>query len=242
MGEISSTGDQMLAVMETIARDGPITIIEIASSHGVNRTVVHRLVATLHKRGYVTRLGNRFVLGPAISRLRSASVYAALQTAAAPILHDMAAQSNETMVLHGIDGTDAVVLDQVESPRQVVRARHFPGSRHALDRGASGLAILAFRPSTESANFSGLSDGPDAFAQQLTEIRARGFAISLDELQQGVHGLAVPVRDPTGDCIASLAIIVPVQRSDGLIDKKDWLLAGRDEIETRLAVGQAVRS
>ena len=55
------------------------------------------------------------------------------------------------------------------------------GSRHPLDRGASGLAILAAR-----------APRPDERAE-VAEARRRGYAVTSGELQSGAVGVAAPV-------------------------------------------------
>ena len=43
-------------------------------------------------------------------------------------------------------------------------------------------------------------------------VRAEGFAIAVDELEDGLTALAAPVHGPTGDVIAALSISGPTFR------------------------------
>src|ERR1700684_172573 len=54
----SQTLDRGLQVLEAVARSGdPLTVAEAAASVGLDRTVAHRLIASLSVRGYLQRDG-----------------------------------------------------------------------------------------------------------------------------------------------------------------------------------------
>lgn len=155
MAEISSTGDQMLAVLETVAEEGPLSAAGVARRLDVNRTVAHRLLTTLHRRAYLRR----------------------------------------------------------------------------DSQGASGRAILAFaEPRTRKAALGTVEDH-SLLSRRLDEAEKLGYTVSHDELQAGVHGLAVPIRREDGHAVASLALVVPSSRADALLQWLEALLAARDEIE-----------
>src|SRR6185437_1770236 len=110
------------------------------------------------------------------------------------------------------EGDEAVSADQLVVPGRLVRAEYPPGFRHPLDRAAAGRAILAFAdPATVSRSVAAASDG-EALTAGLAEIRRAGFAFTVNELSQGVAGLAAPVRDSTGYAVASVGIVAPSDR------------------------------
>lgn len=208
MPEISLTGDQMLTVLEAVAQEGPISAADLARHCGMNRTVAYRLLTTLAQRGYVRRGEKGYAVGPAALRLARAAD-SALRQLARPVMERLAQATGETVVLHALDGLDAVVVDQALGRRHVVRVEHVPGSRHSLALGASGIALLAHQ---DKALLARLPGGP-ALAPRLDAVRAQGYATSHDELQLGVHGIAAPILTADGRCEASLAILLPAARS-----------------------------
>lgn len=223
MSELSSTGDQMLVVLDIVARHGPVSVAEAARLCGINRTVAHRLLATLGKHNFVVKLKEGYVLGMRPYELASLA-QPSLISAARPVLQRLADECQETVVLHGPVGRDAVVLDQVVHEGHLIVVRHMPGSRHLLTRGASGWSILAFLDSTVIAKvLEGLPEGArEECRTRISQVRAQGWALTRDELQMGVCGLAAPVFGAGGDCIASLAVIVPNmwnERLEGLQDR-----------------------
>jgi len=53
---------------------------------------------------------------------------------------------------------------------------------------------------------------PVAFRAELRRTRERGFALDDEEQEEGVRCLAVPVRDASGQVVASLSVSGPVTR------------------------------
>lgn len=234
MAEISKTTDQALTVLLELGEHGPMTPAALSRSLAMNRTVVHRLLATLHRRGFVTRLENGYVPGAILLRMAE-SVQPELRAHARAILTELSDAIGETIVMHIADGDDAVVLDQVVARRHVVRVEHRIGSRHPLERGASGRALLAFLSDPVIARIVDRSDAPAAVREQIDAVRNLGYAMSHDELQDGVHGVAVPVLVRPGSAIASLAILVPTMRASTLPQHLEGLRHAADGIGATLS-------
>lgn len=232
MAEISLTGDQMLTALEIVAREGPVSAAEVARHGEMNRTVAHRLLTTLALRGYVRRMSKGYVLGPAVIHLAQVADVG-LRSIAKPVMRRLADAVGETVVLHGIANHEAVVIDQALGEQNLVRVEHTPGSRHPLHVAASGWAILAWQAEAFVAQATRSAD-PEAVTQRLAQVRAEGHAISHDELQQGAHGIAVPILRADGSCDASLAILVPGIRSSRLPDLLPLLHQAAQEIAAHL--------
>jgi DNA-binding IclR family transcriptional regulator len=86
----------------------------------------------------------------------------------------------------------------------------------------SGKALLAYLPSdvvTGILRRFGLSPrtprtitDTKVFLDELAKTRERGFALDDEEQEEGVRCLAVPVRDASGQVVASLSVSGPVTR------------------------------
>jgi IclR family KDG regulon transcriptional repressor len=215
VAEISKTADLSLLVLVTLREQGPMTAPALARALSLNRTVLHRLLTTLQQRSFVIREGGRYELGPMLVRLAE-GVQPRLRVAATATMTDLARETGETVVLHIAEDTDAVVLHQVLGTSHVVRVEHQIGSRHLLTRGASGRAILAFMAPEAVQPLIPDDQSADALRRQLESVRQLGYAVSHDELQLGVSGLAAPVLDATGSPVGSIAILVPSGRAGTL--------------------------
>ena len=233
MPEIAQTADHALRILEELGRGQALAPSQLSERLGLNRTVVHRLLVTLNARGFVLRQGS--VYRPGATLIRLASVLEPdLRASAAPVMAQVAEETGESLVLHVPDGMDAVVLDQAVASKHVLQVSHQIGSRHSLASGASGRALLAFLPPAAIRRVVESLPHEPSIERKLEAVRQMRYAVSHDELQTGVHGVAVPVLNADGTAIASLAMLVPDGRARGLEDHVDALWEASEQI-TRAA-------
>lgn len=233
VAEISKTADQALAVLLAVCESRACTPAQLARDLQMNRTVVHRLLATLHQRGFVIRRDDGYAPGTMLLRLAK-HVQPRLTTHGRIAAVQLSEAVGETVVMHIRDGDDAVVLLQAVSDQHVVRVEHEIGSRHSLLAGASGRAILAFLDPETVKRITGRAEHPDAVSRQLAGVRHLGYALSHDELQQGVHGIAAPVVNGAERALASLAVLVPTSRTGTLTQHTDSLLEAGAKLSATL--------
>jgi DNA-binding IclR family transcriptional regulator len=181
--ETSQTFDRGLRLLEVLAsRDEPPTVTELAESLGVARPVVYRLLATLGEHGLVTAdVEGRYRLGLGVLRL-SDRVLPVLRAAAEPHLRLLADEVGATAHLTVADDDEGIAAVVVEPSSTTFHVAYRTGSRHPLDRGAAGKAILGGR--------SG---------------RPRRWYITSGELQAGATGLAAPLGHDVID--ASVGVV-----------------------------------
>ena len=170
MGEISQTLDRGLRLLELLAETpAGLTVTEASAALGVNRTVVYRLVGTLEQHGLVRRdAGGRLSVGLSVLAL-AGSVHPLLRHAALPALRSLAEDVGATAHLTIADGAEALAVAVVEPSWTDYHVAYRVGSRHPLELGAAGRAILAGREPGAS------------------------FVVTAGELQQGASGVAAPV-------------------------------------------------
>jgi DNA-binding IclR family transcriptional regulator len=173
--ETAQTLDRGLRLLHLVA-DAPegLTITEAAARLGVGRAVVYRLIGALAEHGMVRRDGGgRLRLGGGVLHL-ARRAQPLLAEGAMPALRRLAEQAGATAHLTVVEGGEGVALAVVEPSWTSFHVAYRTGSRHPLERGAAGRAILAGR--------AGLS-GPVA---------------SSGELQAGAYGVAAPVLGVPG--------------------------------------------
>jgi IclR family KDG regulon transcriptional repressor len=234
MPEISKTADQALKVLITVAERGPITPAELAAELGLNRTVIHRLLATLHGRGFIVRLPDGY--GPGAVLLSVADrVQPELRRTGKAVIRELAREIGETVVMHVPEGDAAVVLEQSVPECNLVRVEHAIGARNHIASGPSGQAILAFLDDAMLQRLMGRDQRTRDAHPHLDQVRRLGYALSRDEVQNGVQGLAVPVRAEANGAVASMTIIVPDNRADRLHEYVDQLLAASGSLSDSLS-------
>ena len=210
MAETSKTVHHAARVLEELRSGGPVPASELARRLALSRTVVTRLINTLESHDLVRRTGAGIELGFGLLDL-ARGLAPGLRDIARPHLHELAITFHETAVLAVADGDSAVAVDQVVPDRRVVRIHYRAGTRHSLLAAAHGRAMLAFAHPALIAGLTG-GEAEGALGEELRRIRRDGYAVSHDELEQGVAGLASPILDGEGMAMASLGIVAPVAR------------------------------
>src|SRR4051794_10634276 len=144
--ETAQTLDRGLRLLHLVAdTPGGLTMTEAATRLGVGRAIVYRLATTLLEHGMIRRdAEGRLRLGAGILHLaRRAQPLVA--DAALPALRQLAERVGATAHLTVVDGGEALALSVVEPTWTQFHVAYRTGSRHSLERGAAGLAILAGR-------------------------------------------------------------------------------------------------
>ena len=170
-GETSQTLDRGLRLLRLVADRGAagITVTELSRELDIGRPVVYRLVATLSQHSLVRRSQDAKVrLGPGVLHF-AAALHPALRQAAYPILRRLADAAGATAHFTIVDAGEALALVVVEPTWTDFHVGYRVGTRHPLERGAAGRAILAGRSGDRRV------------------VTTRG------ELQQGATGLSAPL-------------------------------------------------
>ena len=148
----SQTLDRGLAVLGTRRRRGSPVVgrFDAAEALGLHRSIVYRLLRTLELRRLVERNEDGDYLAGAVpGRAQSCACAARLRVAAAPVLADLCERLQMTAFLVVADDDEAVTVDSVEPTSLDAHVAYRPGTRHPIDRGAPGLALLAGRPAVQ---------------------------------------------------------------------------------------------
>src|SRR3954447_8052990 len=192
----SQTLDRGLRILEHLAAVGrPQPIAEIGQALGLHRSITYRLLRTLEDHQLVERdpVGH-FSLGLGMAAL-ARGVRTGLQAAALPRLNAPVAELSMTALLVVRAGDEAVTVTSVEPHDSPAHVTYRPGTRHPVDRGAPGLALLMPEPAAPG-------DRPE-----LHEARRTGWAISRGEVVPGLRSVAAPVLGPDGGARAALAVV-----------------------------------
>jgi IclR family transcriptional regulator, acetate operon repressor len=219
----------------------PPTVGALAARLELPKSTTSRLVGALERQGLVQRNGDggQLVPGGVLQRYaRRETGDAELLDLAAASLDRLAQACGETINV-GVPSLGSVeLLDQRDS-------RHFLGSTNWVGRrvpahgSALGKVFYAFDalpvPSGPLAPLAPRTRvQPDALG--LDEVRARGYATAVEELEPGLWAVAAPVRDATGSVIAALSISGPTVRlRRGLLHRLGRLVvAEARELSARL--------
>lgn len=181
----------------------------------------YRLLAVLVEAGYVIHLPerSRFALGYELHHL-GASLHRQVDppvsvTRLITRLHIEADAAAYYAVHRGEDLVLAHVVDSKEHPRIAEMGFGFNGAGHATAFGKILLAGMS-RPELDrylarhgmAALTTATLGDAGALDRQLAGVRARGIAVEQEEFSTGVSCLAVPILDPAGQAVGSVAVSV----------------------------------
>ena len=175
--ETSQTLDRGLRVLEVLAATPRgLTVSELASQVGVNRTVVYRLVSTLLQRGLARRdSSGRLYVGLGLLTL-ARGLEPVIREIANPVLRSLAEELGATAHLTVADAGEALAIAVVEPSWTDFHVAYRVGARHPLAKGAAGRAILLGRRGGHE----------------------REYVETTGEIQAGAHGVAAPVPGVEG--------------------------------------------
>lgn len=203
------------------AERAEMSLAELSRGSGLNKTTTHRLLRALQSENLIERNAatSAYSLGPGLMALGVQALASSdLRRRVRPLLKALAKSSGETATLEVPVGDSMLILDEVAGT-YVVGAAGNVGTRWPQYATSTGKAYLAFDdnglerlPSPLKALTAKTITDRDAFHPQFIEIRRRGYAMSVDELEDGYAAVATIIRGALGDVQGTLSIGGPTQR------------------------------
>ena len=230
------------------AAEPELSIGDLARRSNLPRSTVHRLVVNLMRLGFLARdtRTERYRLGLLLAELGTIALSRmGLREKARPIMERLAEQTGEVVCLAVIERNRSMYVEVVEG-RHGLRLRATVGSSAPLHASATGTVLLAYMPEAEVRRLAVETGLPKLTARTITQIepllerlaaiRVRGFSIDEGESEEGLTGLAAPVRSPGDAVVAALVIAGPSARVLG-DEGRRWapvVVAAADEISASL--------
>ncbi|XPP26329.1 MAG: IclR family transcriptional regulator [Leucobacter sp.] len=214
-----------LEILHLLRQRGPLRLSEIAAGIGVGTSTAHRLISTLREQRFVRQQpgGKRYELGSAMLFSSGVSVLEHCVTVSAQIMEQLQECTQETVHLSVLRGTTCLFAASYPSQRRA-RVTSRVGQGPPAHTAAGGKVLLAaleadrlleLLPNDELEAVTEHSIiTRSALLQELEGVRQFGFARNLGESEIDMYALAVPIRRPRGEVIASLTIAAPLSRID----------------------------
>jgi DNA-binding IclR family transcriptional regulator len=211
-------------------------VTELSRKLGLHKNNVFRLLATLEEGGYVEqctdsdryRLDVRCLeLGQAYARTRG------LIQLSRSVLEGLARDCGESAHLGALRDLEVVHLDGVQVPHLIQTGLRV-GRSLPVHCTALGKVLVACGPPDLLEHFdrevlgAGPLPGPtprtivdpDKLREHLHAVASQGFALDLEECEQGLCCAAAPVYEATGRLVGALSVSAPVFRiSDGALER-----------------------
>ena len=198
-----------------------MSLAELSKASGLNKTTTHRLLRALQSEGLIERnaVTSAYSLGAGLMALGVQALSSNdLRRRVRPLLRMLAKETGETATLEVPVEDSMLILDEVAGSHVLGTAGNV-GTRWPIHATSTGKVWLAFeddgldRLSEELQPLTARTDvRRDAFPAQLMEIRRRGYAVTVDELEDGFTAVATVIRGALGDVQGALSIGGPTQR------------------------------
>jgi IclR family acetate operon transcriptional repressor len=241
-----------LSILEALANaDGGLTLTDVARRVALPPSTTHRLLATLEKTGYVYQAGDLGLWYVGLQAFAVGSGFLANRDFVAQshaYLRRLMEQSGETANLAILDGTEAVLIGQVQC-REMMRLLVKLGSRVPLHASGVGKAIFAALPDEQIEAILTLRGLPRITPSTITAaetmwsalrvIRQRGWSFDDEEHALGTRCVAAPIYDEHAEPLGAISLAGPSSRlSDERIRQLGPLVAHTAEELTRRLGGR----
>ncbi len=217
--------DRAADLVSTVVRaDEPMTFADLQDASGLAKSTTSRMLTALERSGLLERdVAGSYVAG------RLFWLYAArhdpweeLVRLARPVMEQIGDDTGETVHLSVTRGDRVVQVAQVDS-RYLLGTRDWTEVDVPAHCSALGKVLFAWGAlPIPKGPFETPTEATIATAAQLrrdaVRIRERGWALTEDELEIGLTGIAVPLFGIHGDAVAALGISGPTPRLEGRLD------------------------
>jgi IclR family pca regulon transcriptional regulator len=213
-----------LAVIRAFDAAHPeLTLSEVAAATNVTRAAARRFLLTLAELGYVRSDGRLFSLTPKVLELGYAYLSSlSLPDVAEPHLETLAVEVNESSSISVLDRDDVVYVARVPVSR-IMTVTISVGTRFPAYATSMGRVLLAGLPADQLDAYlsrvrlqrltSRTVSSVASLRAELGRVKAQGWAIVNQELEEGLRAVAAPIRDRRERVIAAVNISTQASRT-----------------------------
>jgi DNA-binding IclR family transcriptional regulator len=176
------------------------------------------MLSALERQGLIRRDRNgAFIAGDVLTQFaRSQNHDSVLVTRMHPILEKLAMTTGETANLAVASNGEMRLIDQVDS-HYLLGATNWVGKRIPFHASALGKVLLAYGAATIPLGklnkvASKTITSRQRLLTELESVRKKGYAIIIDELEEGLVAVAAPVREDDGRVVGAISISGPFPR------------------------------
>ena len=223
-GESLSSVARVFAILGAIGDSGQIGISELSQRLSLSKTTVHRVLQTLKALGYVTQEveTERYRLTIRLFELGAKALESVDLVREADIeMRRIGSVTREAVHLGTFDEDAIIYIHKIDADYGL-RMQSRIGRRNPLHSTAIGKVLLAWMEPAEAREVlshielrkstAKTLSSAEAVMSILPQVRAQGYGEDIEEQEEGLRCLAVPVFDRFGRVIAGLSVSFPTMR------------------------------
>jgi IclR family acetate operon transcriptional repressor len=208
-----------LLLSEVVHAADPVTFTELTALTGLAKSTTSRLLLALERNHLVRRDDHgRFLPGELfVSFAWRGGADTSLAAIAQPFLDRLAKDTGETANL-GVAGDRSVDTIAQADCAYLIGGTNWVGRPVPLHASGLGKVLLAYGaaslPSSELERCTEKTiTGEAALLAELAAVRARGYAVTDEELEAGLIAFASPVFRYDGAVVAAISVSAPTSRA-----------------------------
>ena len=223
MAEQVQVVDRVLDILEYLSlTQDDVGPTEIADAVGLNKSTVHRLLASLHSRGYIDKneADGTYRIGVKLVEIVSNHINnLELQTEARPVLNELHDELGLIVHLGILDRHEVVYVEKMDIAPNLRRYAQI-GLRVPAQCSSLGKCLLACMSGEQqefmmaNCRFEAYTPKSITGMQQLKEhlrtVRRQNWAMDDEEYMSGHRCIGAPVYDYRGEIIAAVSASGPV--------------------------------
>lgn len=203
-----------------------MTLTQIASSVGLPKPTITRLLSTLTEFGFVEQHGRSYRVGYQCFTLAGLYTFDEhLQRRALPVMEELMEEVREVVQLGTLKDDRVLYLERVEPQRSIALVLSQPGSTRPAYCTALGKSLIAHMSLGEQEAYidrtelrrytkTTLTKRAELLAD-LEAVRSRGYAVDDGEVDEEVSCVAAPITAKNGEVVAAMSVSAPRFRISG---------------------------
>ena len=218
----SSAVDKALDLVEAVAdAPVPLRLSEAAARTGLHRATAYRVLAGLVERGWVARVGERYLPGTVLVRVAREAPGRSLAALGLPVLEELAAATGMMANLQVLTADRSRVVEVVR-PERLSMISDLRGELLPAHRFAGPTALVAALDEAGRAPYlagaaadGAVLAGPDGLVAALDEAAGSGFAVQRGLAERLIASLGRAVLlEPGTAPVCALTLVGPVDEFD----------------------------
>ncbi len=243
------TLDRAFDILELLSKQpNGLSLTDVAASLDLNKSTVHRILASLKTRGYVEQRAGSKTYRLGLEFIEISSLYLnslELKIEAQDSLHKLSRQTDQTVFMAIMQDRDVVYIDKIET-HQSLRRYKIIGQRRPLYCTSLGKALLSGLSEREivrlfeNHEFTRLTDSTIGDLQTLLKeielTKKRGWAHDNQENEDGTMCVGAPVFDYRDMVVAAVSVAWETAANPNLDPKQvaGMVMQAAQEISRRM--------
>jgi len=206
-------------------------VSEAAQALKYPKSSISALMSALAKQGLLRQTGERrYRLGWRVMALSQILLESTkFRTEARRAMEHLVSVTGETVHLAALESNQVIYVEKLQGTRAINVNLTYVGFRFPVHCSAVGKAILAHLPwerALEILEEQGMEKftpntitTPEGLRDELQRVREQGYAYDLEEAELDLRCIGAPIRDHTGEVVASMSLAVPAYRFEDYKEK-----------------------